>query len=124
MQYKLPNSYHWFIKLRLIKFIPWKFEADLNANAGINKQFEIECNQNRQLLTFGRRQDMDTFAGFEIVDGNLTETVVVFHPSFQQNVDGWNIIESEYLDFFEFLQKQVLPDMKDWIQDDDVEGYI
>lgn len=124
MNYEIPNSYYWFTKLNLTKFIPWNFETEINPKSSINEQFEIECEQNRQVITFGRRQDMDTFAGFEVVDGKITENVIVFHPSFQQNVKGWSIIESEFSDFFEFMQKQVLPEMKDWIQDDDVNDYI
>ncbi|WAC02992.1 hypothetical protein N7U66_05015 [Lacinutrix neustonica] len=115
MNYKIPNSYNWFAKLNLTQFIPWNFEKEINSNSSINEQFKIECQQNRQVLTFGRRQGMDTFVGFEIIDEKVTEKIIVFHPSFGQNVKGWDIIESEYSDFFEFMQRQVLRDMKEWI---------
>ena len=124
MNYEIPNSYNWFAKLNLTQFIPWNFESEINLNSSINEQFKIECGQNRDVLTFGRRQDMDTFVGFEILDEKVTEKIIVFHPSFGQNVKGWNIIESEYSDFFEFMQRQVLPDLKEWIPEDDVNDYI
>jgi len=38
---------------------------EINPNSSINEQFKIECEQNRAVLSFGRRQDMDTYAGFE-----------------------------------------------------------
>ena len=97
MNYEIPNSYNWFAKLNLTKFIPWNFETEINFDSSINERFKIECEDTRQVITFGRRQDMDTFAGFEIVNGNVTEKIIVFHPSFQQNVKGWNIIESEFI---------------------------
>ena len=113
MNYEIPNSYNWFAKLNLTKFIPWNFETEINFDSSINERFKIECEDTRQVITFGRRQDMDTFAGFEIVNGNVTEKIIVFHPSFQQNVKGWNIIESEFSDFFDFMQKLVLHERLD-----------
>jgi len=121
---EIPNSYNWFAKLKLTQFIPWNLESEIEMDSSINEQFKIECEQDREVLTFGRRQDMDTFAGFEIVDGKVAENIIVFHPSFGQNVKGWGIIESEHSDFFEFMQKRVLPEMKEWIPLDDVEEYI
>jgi len=121
---EIPNSYNWFAKLKLTQFIPWNLESEIEMDSSINEQFKIECEQNREVLTFGRRQDMDTFAGFEIVGGKVAENIIVFHPSFGQNVKGWDIIESEHSDFFEFMQKRVLPEMKEWIPLDDVEEYI
>lgn len=124
MNYEIPNSYNWFIKLNLTRFIPWNFEIEVDPNSLINERFKIECEQNREILTFGKRQDTDTFVGFEIIDENVTEKVIVFHLSFQQNEKGWNIIKSEHSDFFDFMQKIVLPDMKEWIPEDDVNDYI
>ena len=68
MEIQIPNSYNWFVKLKLIKFIPWHFEEILKLNSIGNESFRIENNSNREVLTFGRRQDMDTFAGFEIIN--------------------------------------------------------
>ncbi len=124
MNHEIPNSYNWFAKLNLTQFISWNFDTDINSNSSINDRFKIECEQNREVLTFGRRQDMDTFVGFEIVSEKVMENVIVFHPSFGQNIKGWDIIESEHSDFFDFMHKRVLPEMKEWIPMDDVNEYL
>lgn len=124
MYNKLPNSYIWFSKLNLNRFIPWHFNSIPNYYDFANEAFHKEVIDSRHIFTFGHRQDMDTFAGFEIVENNIVEKVIVFHPSFQRNIKGWNIIESEHGDFFDFIRKVVLPDMKAWIVDDDIEDYI
>jgi hypothetical protein len=120
---EIPHSYRWFSKLKLLKFIPWHIYGELNLDDSISKQFKLET-KNREVVTFANRQDQDTYAGFEIIDGNITEKILIFHPSFQTNVEGWNIVENEYSDFFEFLKLEVLPEMKEWIETDDVEDYI
>lgn len=119
---EIPNSFIWFIKLNLVKFIPWHFEKDLTYFSSFNTQFKKE-NPKTEVLTFANRQDMDTFAGFEIIDEKVTEKVIVFHLTFSNNSD-WNIIEAEYDDLFDFVSKEVLPTMKNWILDDDVEDYL
>ena len=124
MKIEIPNAYHWFSKLNLTKFIPWHFDKEINQNSIINERFKKECNQNREVLTFGCRQDMDTFVAFEVINGKVVENVIVFHPSFQENTPNWDIIENEYSDFFDFMRNQVLPDMKGWIPDDDVNNYF
>ena len=123
MEIQIPNSYNWFVKLKLIKFIPWHFEEILKLNSIGNESFRIENNSNREVLTFGRRQDMDTFAGFEIINEKVYENVIVFHPSFRKNTSDWDIIENEYSDLFEFMKNQVLTEMKEWIIDDEIEDY-
>ena len=120
----IPNSFNWFSKLNLIKFIPWNFDSEIEINSSFNKQFYIETQQKREVLTFGRRQDMDTFAGFEIIEGKVIEKVIVFHLSFNNNISNWSIIESEYSDFFEFVSNRVLPEMKEWVPEDDINDYI
>ena len=120
----IPNSYDWFSKLKLTKFIPWNFDEELNLDSLINERFKIECNQKRQVVTFGCRQDTDTYVGFEIIDGIVSEKIIVFHPTYNDNNDGWDIIESEHLDFFAFMTHRVLPEMKEWISEDDVNDYL
>ena len=123
MEIQIPNSYNWFVKLKLIKFIPWHFEEILKLNSIGNESFRIENNSNREVLTFGRRQDMDTFAGFEIINEKVCKNLIVFHPSFRKNTSDWDIIENEYSDLFEFIKNQVLTEMKEWIIDDEIEDY-
>lgn len=67
---------------------------------------------------------MDTFAGFEFLGGKVTENIIVFHPSLGQYVKGWDIIESEHSDFYNFMLERVLPEMKVWIPGYDLNDYI
>ena len=118
MELEIPNSYKWFLQEKLIKFIPRHFYETLELKSDINERFKIEDNSNREVLTFGHRQDMDTYAGFEIVNSKICEIVIVFHPSFQKNTADWSIIENEHIDFIQFMKNQVLQDVKEWLEDD------
>jgi hypothetical protein len=125
MKFEIPNSYDWFAKLNLTQFIPWRFEKGIkNIKSSYNEQFEVEYILNRKVLTFGSRQNTSTSAGFEIIDEKVTEHVIVFHQSFGGSEKNWITIKSEHTDFFEFMQKRVLPDMKEWIPMDDVNEYL
>jgi hypothetical protein len=124
MESQLPNLYVWFTKLNLTCFIPWQFDTDENRYDFADERFAIEGPSDRKVVAFGHRQDMDTFAAFEIINGVVSEKVIVFHPSFQNNIHNWNIIESEYQNFFTFMQELVLPDMQAWIEDEDLNDYL
>ena len=69
---------------------------------------------------FARRQDCDDFAGIEIIEGKFTNKVIHFHPVFASSSTtelqkrGWNIVCGVFDDVFDFVAKQVVPDMKDW----------
>lgn len=118
MELEIPKSYKWFVREQLTKFVPWHFYETLELKSDINERFKIEDNSNREVLTFGHRQDMDTYAGFEIINGKVCENIIVFHPSFQKNTADWSIIENEYLDFIQFMRNQVLQDVNEWIEDE------
>lgn len=115
-----PKSIMWFSKLNLNHFTPWSFNIANGRYSFADDAFQREMKSGRSVATFGNRQDMDTFAGFEIVDNVITERVIVFHPSFSKNNNDWTIIESEHISFFDFLKNIVLPDMEYWIEDEDI----
>lgn len=123
MQKDLPTGYQWFLALGLTRFVPWEF-VGLDRYVVINERFSIETALPTRVATFASHQGMDTYAGFEVVGGRLTEQVIVFHPTFQTNVAGWSIIEARYVDIFAFVRERVLPDMQDWLQDEDVRDYM
>lgn len=123
MNSNYPTPYLWFSKLNITKFIPWHIEPQLSEKHFANKRFSIEA-KNREVITFASRQDMDTFAGFEIKNGIIQENVLVFHLSFGSNNDEWNVVKKEHQNFFSFIKETVLPDMEEWITADDVEDYI
>lgn len=90
------------------------------------KAFEKEDIHKGKVFVFASRQDNDDFAGLEVVDRKVTEKVIVFHPVFSIGADEnqWNIVNSTYADVFEFFQKQVVPDMKEWALTEDASDLI
>ncbi|GAB1266537.1 hypothetical protein [Aurantivibrio infirmus] len=111
-----PNSLRWFLCQNLNQFTPWhllehakEFESAANA-------FEREDTKHRKVFVFASRQDNDDFAGLEIIDGKIIETVICFHPVFSAGECNreWDITDQQYSDVFEFVAKRVIPDMKDW----------
>lgn len=123
MERKLPDAFYWFSKLNNTKYIPWRIDGEYERSKAINSLFRREHNEDREVETFGARQDMDTFCGFEVKNGVVQENVIVFHPSFQPSDRKWDIIESEHSDIFDFMVNRVLPEMKEWIKDDEWEYY-
>ena len=100
------------------------FDSILDENHFANTQFEKETNEKRKIQVFGKRQVMDTFAAFEVVNNKIQDNIIVFQPSFGTSVSNWNIISSEHPCFFDFMKEVVLTDMEDWIKDDDINDYI
>jgi len=109
----------------LSSFTPWHLiqepsECEFAANA-----FGREDIHKGQVFVFARRQDRDDFAGLEIVGGKITDKVIYFHPVFARaptnevQGKGWNIVCGVFEDVFEFIAKQVVPDMKDWSSEED-----
>ena len=124
MNRKFPSAYYWFSKLNNSRFIPWHIDGEESRFETLNKLFREEHDENRELQVFGSRQDMDTYCGFEVVNGIIKENVIVFHPSWQGGNKSKNIILAEYKDIFEFLANRVLPEMKEWIKEDEVDEYL
>tara|TARA_R110001592_G_scaffold360807_1_gene669873 strand:+ start:69 stop:461 length:393 start_codon:yes stop_codon:yes gene_type:complete len=111
-----PNALRWFLCQNLSQLTPWHLleratEFDSAANA-----FEREDVKCRKVFVFASRQDNDDFAGLEIIDGKISDTVICFHPVFSsgESKREWDITDQQYVDVFEFVAKQVIPDMKDW----------
>ena len=116
-----PNALRWFLVQNLESFTPWHFlenEGDFEFAANA---FQRESLGNSRIFVFARRQDNDQFAGLEIVDGNITDKVIVFHPSFStsSNEKHWDIVNQVFGDVFDFVSEQVIPDMKMWALTED-----
>jgi len=119
-----PNALRWFLCQNLISFAPWHFireasELEFAANA-----FHREDIGRGEVFVFAKRQDCDDFAGLEVVAGKITDKVICFHPVFASgsalsSEPTWNIVDSVFEDVFEFVAKQVVPDMKDWALTED-----
>jgi hypothetical protein len=111
---EFPSNYIRFIKN---DFTPWSFTLDVLRFVSTDEVFSNETLSGRSLKTFGCRQDIDTYCGFEIINNVVQENVIVFHPSFQGKSENWEIIEAEYTDFNQFFKSQVLFDIKDFLLD-------
>jgi hypothetical protein len=120
---QLPSAYYWFSKLNNTRFVPWSIDGENDRYARLNELFSTEHNENRFVESFGSRQDMDTYCGFEVKNGTVKENIIVFHPSWQ-NGSQRNIIENEYSDIFDFMHKEVLPTMQNWIREDNIDRYL
>ena len=115
-----PNALRWFLYQNLNSFTPWHLIQDPSECDFAAKAFHREDVSNGEVFVFARRQDCDDFAGFEIINGELTDKVIHFHPVFSSGSSNpssernWNIVCGVFDDVFEFIAKQVIPDMKDW----------
>ena len=118
-----PNALRWFLWQGLHSFTPWHFvnepqECEFAANA-----FHREDVHGREVFVFARRQDRDDFAGLVIQDGIFTDTDHYFHPDFSTgnlpSVRTWNIVYDSYENVFDFVVQRVVPDMKEWAEEED-----
>ncbi len=100
----------------LQSFVPWQLIGAPAEFDSVATAFENEDIKNRKVFVFASRQDNDDFAGLEIVNGIITDKVLYFHPVFSSGVSDseWDIVDSAFEDVFEFMSKQIIPDMKDW----------
>jgi hypothetical protein len=119
-----PNALRWFLTQNLRSFTPWHLIDDLSECEGAANAFRREDIDKRDVFVFAKRQDCDDFAGLEIVQGAVTDRVIYFHPSFtaspnEQRDRGWNIVDGVFEDVFEFVAKQIVPDMKAWALTED-----
>lgn len=118
-----PNALRWFLAQGLTTFAPWYFIEEPDEMEFAADAFRREDVSSGNVFVFARRQDRDDFAGLELVDGRITDTVIYFHPVFdgstQPSSRTWNIVLDTYDDVFAFVAKCVIPDMKDWALTED-----
>ena len=113
-----PNALRWFLAQGLTSFTPWHFIREPEQFAFAANAFRREDVSHGEVFVFAQRQDCDDFAGLQVVEGRITDTVICFHPVFGgvsiPPPRTWNIVDSTFEDVFEFVARQVIPDMKDW----------
>ena len=64
----LPLSYRWFRANGLKRLVPWHFADDSEFIDSWRKEYLREVDGSSDLIPFAFRQDMDTMAGFIVVD--------------------------------------------------------
>lgn len=114
-----PLSYRWLRANRILHLIPWHF-IDEEEGRLASERFRVEHPEGWILYTFARREDCDDFAGFRVIDGNVTEQVVYFHPSFAKGFNE-HIVSNSYPDLWAFFREVVIPDSATWYTDFDVQ---
>lgn len=121
----MPLAFRWFVSHGLLWFKPWYFDYDVSPLRNVQRAFRIESG-GRDVIPFAFRQDNDDMAGFEVVEGRVTDRVIAFHPSWTEKPNEY-LIDGEFSDLWEFASKQLMQDMKWWASEDDFpepgEGY-
>ena len=126
----MPNSLRWFVGQGLLSFQPWRFFNTVEEFARISRTFSSEDVRGRTVLVFMSHEGCDDFAGFEVVDGQVTPRVLHFHPVFGTGKEvpverrTWDIVRGEYDNLFEFVARVVLEDMREWASEDEFEDYF
>jgi hypothetical protein len=90
---------------------------DTAQNASASAQFTKEHPEHWSIFTFAWHQGCDDFAGFRIVDGQPTDEVIYYHPSFSGHPEP-GIVTAIYPNLWAFLREVVLPETADWITDE------
>jgi hypothetical protein len=117
MKIQAPLSYRWLRANGVTRLVPWHFIDETEGHKA-SLEFATEHPGGGGLWTFARRQDRDDFAGFKIVDGQVTDEVVYYHPSFQGGPNP-HIISGTYPDLWAFLRDVVLLDTATWFTDEE-----
>lgn len=118
-----PLSFRWVIAQGNLNYKPWYIVEDWQKKNFADNAFKLENIEKRSVLTFAYRQDQDDFAGFEIINGKVTENIIYFHPSFN-NEKNKNLIIKEFHNFFKFMSDVIIPDMQEWCSEDDFEDIL
>jgi hypothetical protein len=121
-----PNALRWFLVQNTESFCPWHFLSHAAEFEFAAKAFANEDIENRMIFVFASRQDNGDFAGLEVVDGTITDKVIVFYPVFGsvKSERSWDVVETEYNDVFEFLSNHIVQDMKDWALTEDASDLL
>ena len=115
----MPLAFRWFASLGLLWFKPWDFAYDISPQRNVRRAFRIESGGKRDVIPFASRQDNDDMAGFEVIDGQVTDRVIAFHPSWTEKRNHC-LIDREFDDLWMFVSQQVIDDMKDWASEEDL----
>ena len=77
----LPLSYRWLRANGLKRLVPWHFADDAARIDSWRSECLFEVEGTSDIMPFAFRQDMDTMAGFAVIDGMILDHVVTPHLS-------------------------------------------
>ena len=106
-----------------MSFMPWSFEDNFESITNFSELFDAECiEQNVKVVSIMRRQDCDDFAGFEIIEGIITDKIICFELSYNKTKNKF-LINNRYGNLFEFFKAVVFPDFENWVSTDDFDEW-
>ncbi|WP_196887897.1 hypothetical protein [Aureivirga sp. CE67] len=119
---KLPIAYRWLKAHNFEGLRPWNFIDPLNSD-NLRKEYKLETG--KDIIPFARRQDNDTFAGFEIVNDEIRDIVITVHLTWSSKMEPDPFPSSEISkDIFKWLEEIVFPDTKEWIDEEELRDVL
>ena len=117
-----PIEYRWLQAHKFVLLTPW-FECDDDMVKSFRNEYQRETN--RDILPFATRQDNDDIAGFEVIDGNATSTVLTVHLTWSKKLetDGY---PSTFVfeNIFDWITKVMFADTEEWIDEDEIRDLL
>lgn len=114
---ELPLTYRWLKAHKFELLTPWHWEN--HRIAALQKEYNKETDQD--IYPFASRQDNDDIAGFKIVNGEITETVLNVHLTWSSKRErtGYPSTE-EFANILEWIKAKMLSETIDWITEDEL----
>lgn len=119
----LPLPFRWFAAQGSLSFEPWIILNDLSKAEPVRDAFKAENTQGGDVIPIAKRVDCDDYAGFELKDNKILDTVVYFHPAFNRLPNN-GIIMSVHMSLWSFFKEIIVPDMEDWASEDALDNLI
>lgn len=119
---QLPLAYRWLKAHGFKGLTPW-YMVNPEEVTGLNTEYTLETG--KHMLAFARRQDNDDVAGFELIEGAVTDRVVTVHLTWSRKREqaGWPQMGfSENI--WAWLTEVVFPDTQDWVSESELRDVI
>ncbi len=117
-----PIEYRWLLAHKFALLTPW-FECDNDMVKSFRNEYQRETN--RDILPFATRQDNDDIAGFEVIDGKVTSTVLTVHLTWSKKLetDGY---PSTFVfeNIFDWMTRVMFADTEEWIDEDEIRDLL
>jgi hypothetical protein len=126
----LPLSYRWFRANGMKRLVPWHFSDDQGLIAGWRKEYFLEVDGTSDLIPFAFRQDMETMAGFIVVDGMALDHVTEAHLSWSGERYPWlakgqqpsPLDPDKFPSFPDWVARTMVRDSIEWMNEEDLEA--
>ena len=120
MQY--PIEYRWLLAHKFAFLTPW-YELDEKQVISFRNEYQKETN--KDILPFATRQDNDDIAGFEVIDGEATRTVLTVHLPWSKKLEGDGYPSTVAIDnIFDWIAQVMFGDTQEWIDEDEIRDLL